>query len=39
MGRRSRGVRVGRVGDGGREIDPETFGRAGAFDLASSDVA
>lgn len=39
MGIRSRGVRAGRVGDGGREIDPETFGCTGAFDLASSDVA
>lgn len=35
----SRGVRVGGVGDGGRKIDPEAFGCAGAFDLALSDVA
>lgn len=33
-----RGVRIGGVGNGGREIDPETFGCAGAFDLALSDI-
>lgn len=32
-------VRMGGVCDGGREIDPETFGCAGAFDLALSDIA
>ena len=36
MGGGSRGVGVGRIGNGGREIDPEAFGRAGAFDLALS---
>lgn len=37
MGSRSRGVRAGGIGDGGREIDSETFGCPGAFNLASSD--
>lgn len=39
MGGGGRGVRIGGVGDGGREIDPEAFGCAGAFDLALSVVA
>lgn len=34
MGGGGGGVRTGRVGDGGREVDPEAFGCAGAFDLA-----
>ncbi len=39
MGGGCRGVRVGGIGDGSREIDPEAFGCARAFDLALSDVA
>lgn len=30
-------MRIGRVRDGGREIDPEAFSCAGAFDLALSE--
>ena len=33
----SRGVRIGGVGDGGREIDAKALGRAGTFDLALSE--
>lgn len=29
-------MRIGGVGDGGRKIDAETFGCAGALDLALS---
>ena len=37
MGGGCRGARTGRVGDGGWEIDPEAFSRAGAFDLMLSE--
>ena len=35
MGGGSGGVRIGRVGDGGRQVDSEAFRCPRAFDLAS----